>query len=150
MVKAETLTFIDESSFVGVTWTQVWSDLKAYMSRYATPYKIVKKFGDFTEANIDALAAYITNPDAGALPPSARGVPRPALPGVPPGQTRFSGRYNNLMFASDGLPAIGPPWTSGHPPAFHWAEIWRNPLCFVPGPCFHAGPAARAVAATTA
>jgi len=52
-----TLTFIIESDFHGPDWSQVWANVKAYMSRYATPYKIVKTFGNFTEANIDG--AYI-------------------------------------------------------------------------------------------
>jgi hypothetical protein len=52
-----TLTFIVESDFSGPDWTQVWSEVKAYMSKYKTPYKIVKMFGNFTEPNIDG--AYV-------------------------------------------------------------------------------------------
>jgi hypothetical protein len=52
-----TLTFIVESDFSGPDWTQVWSNVKSYMAKYATPYKIVKMFGNFTEPNIDG--AYV-------------------------------------------------------------------------------------------
>lgn len=52
-----TLTFIIEGDFAGVNWTQVWANVRSYMSKYETPYKIVKMFGNFTETNIDG--AYI-------------------------------------------------------------------------------------------
>ena len=71
-------------------------------------------FTDFTPTQLDALAAYISNPAAGVLPPLPGGgrAARPPLPPPPPGQVRFFGRYNNLMYASNGLPVIGPPWTT--------------------------------------
>jgi hypothetical protein len=55
-----TLTFIIEADFPDVDWTSsvgVWATVKAYMSKYTTPYKIVKMFGNFTETYIDG--AYI-------------------------------------------------------------------------------------------
>jgi hypothetical protein len=61
------LTFLSECSWPDTTpscnnpgavdWPTVWSNVKSYMSRYAKPYKIVKQFGNFTEAHIDG--AYI-------------------------------------------------------------------------------------------
>ena len=72
-------------------------------------------FTDLTPRELDALAAYISNPSAGELPPGAAArapVPPPSLPPPPPGQVRYFGRYNNLMFASNRLPVIGPPWTT--------------------------------------
>jgi hypothetical protein len=61
------LIFLDECSWPNTTtscanpgavvWATVWSDVKSYMSKYAHPYKIVKQYGNFTEANIDG--AYI-------------------------------------------------------------------------------------------
>jgi hypothetical protein len=53
-----TLTFIIESDFSGPDWSTVWSNVKSYMSKYATPYKIVKEFGDFTENHIDGAYAW--------------------------------------------------------------------------------------------
>jgi len=50
-----TLTFITESAFPNVTWTGtggVWPTLKSYMSKYATPYKIVQEWtGSFGEVD---------------------------------------------------------------------------------------------------
>jgi|SRR5580698_835825 hypothetical protein len=58
-----TLTFIGESDFPGVCWeasdgsvcsgqSPVWSTLKSYMSKYATPYKIVQEWnGTFGEVD---------------------------------------------------------------------------------------------------
>lgn len=68
-------------------------------------------FTDLTPQNLDHLAAYISNPTAGDLPePVVQRVSRPPLPPPPPGQKRFFGRYNNLMFAKNGLPVLAPPW----------------------------------------
>ena len=50
-----TLTFLTESDFPNVTWTGtggVWPTLKSYMSKYATPYKIVQEWtGSFGEVD---------------------------------------------------------------------------------------------------
>jgi hypothetical protein len=54
-----TLTFLDESQWSGTTWSTVWANVKAHMNSYATPYKIVKEFGNFTEANIDGAYAWV-------------------------------------------------------------------------------------------
>ena len=61
-------------------------------------------FRDLTEANLNALTAYLDNPAAGALP-------RPATP-PPPGQVRYFGQYASFLYANNGQPAIGPPWTN--------------------------------------
>jgi quinoprotein glucose dehydrogenase len=89
-------------------------------------------FTDLTAQNLDALAAYIVNPKAGDLPPVAADA-RPPLPPPPPGQVRYFGRYNNLMFASNGLPVIGPPWTTLTAIDLNEGTIkWQVPMGFAP------------------
>ena len=61
------------------------------------------RFGDLTTQNLDALAAYISNPAAGALPD------RP-VQNFANGPTRYYTPYGTLN-AANGLPAIGPPWS---------------------------------------
>jgi quinoprotein glucose dehydrogenase len=90
-------------------------------------------FTDLTAGNLDALVAYISNPAAGVLPPAAQASSRPPLPPPPPGQVRYFGRYNNLMFASNGLPVIGPPWTTLTAVDLNEGTIkWQVPLGFAP------------------
>ncbi|HEY2015703.1 MAG TPA: PQQ-binding-like beta-propeller repeat protein [Bryobacteraceae bacterium] len=92
-------------------------------------------FADLTPQNLDALAAYIDNPEAGAIAepvPEADSRQR-ALPPPPPGQDRFFGRYNNLMFASNGLPVISPPWTTLTAVDLNEGTIkWQIPLGTAP------------------
>jgi hypothetical protein len=55
------LTFIDECAWPSTTtscdnpgavdWATVWSNVKAYMSKYAEPYKIVEEWGNFGEVD---------------------------------------------------------------------------------------------------
>jgi len=89
-------------------------------------------FTDLTAQNLDSLAAYIADPSKGELPAAARTL-RPPLPPPPTGQVRYFGRYNNLMFASNGLPVIGPPWTTLTAVDMNEGTIkWQVPLGFAP------------------
>jgi hypothetical protein len=63
---------------------------------------------ELTPQNLDLLEAYLNNPAAGALSPHQR-EEAPLTP--PPGQTRYSGQFGNVMHAHNGLPVIGPPWS---------------------------------------
>jgi quinoprotein glucose dehydrogenase len=67
-------------------------------------------------ATLNAIAAYLNNPEAGAIPPppesgsgsaseQRRGPVRPA------GLRQFSGPFGAQWLSKDGLPAIGPPWS---------------------------------------
>src|SRR5205823_4918740 len=47
-------------------------------------------FRDLTPQNLDALAAYIDNPAAGALPPAT------------PGNVRYLGQYASFLYANNG------------------------------------------------
>jgi hypothetical protein len=57
-----TLIFITESNYPDVNWssgsTSVWGTLKSYMSKYKTPYKVVREFGTFTEPYLDGAYAW--------------------------------------------------------------------------------------------
>ena len=66
-------------------------------------------FAELTGPDLDALAAYIGNPAAGALPVPGRGASE-STPPPPAGQVRYYTPYGTLD-AANGLPAIGPPWS---------------------------------------
>ncbi len=75
--------------------------------------------------DLDAVAAYLANPAAGALPASN-------LPPPPPGQRRYFTPYGTLN-ASNGLPAIGPPWSELTAYDLNEGTIkWQVPLGIVP------------------
>ena len=60
---------------------------------------------------VDAIIAYLRNPDAGDHPPQGAGRGRPDVaPPATPG-TRYWTGYGT-MDAENGLPAIGPPWST--------------------------------------
>jgi quinoprotein glucose dehydrogenase len=59
--------------------------------------------------DLDAIVAYVARPEAGAIP-AGGGRGGPAIPPPPSGQTRYYTPYGTLN-ASNGLPAIGPPWS---------------------------------------
>ena len=74
-------------------------------------------FPNLTTDQLNEIVAYLTNPDAGDRPPAPPGrggrggrgeaeVPPPVTPG-----TRFWSGYGT-MDAANGMPAIGPPWSS--------------------------------------
>jgi quinoprotein glucose dehydrogenase len=89
-------------------------------------------FGELTTRNLDSLAAYISNPAAGALPgPGAVGS-AVTLPPLSPGQLRFYTPYGTLN-AANGLPAIGPPWSLLTAYDLSDGTIkWQVPLGIVP------------------
>ena len=91
-------------------------------------------FSDLRPDYLDALAAYISNPDAGGPPqPTAPGGGMERLP-PPPGITRYFGTYENRILSSDGLPPISPPWTSLVAIDLNDGQLkWRVPLGVVPG-----------------
>jgi quinoprotein glucose dehydrogenase len=82
-------------------------------------------FGDLTNQNLDALAAYISNPAAGVLPD------RPVQKETN-GPTRYYTPYGTLN-AANGLPAIGPPWSVLTAYDMNEGAIkWQVPLGVVP------------------
>jgi quinoprotein glucose dehydrogenase len=60
--------------------------------------------------DLDAIVAYVAKPAAGAIPSGGGRGQGSQLPPPPPGQTRYYTPYGTLN-ASNGLPAIGPPWS---------------------------------------
>ncbi|MFP5206461.1 MAG: PQQ-binding-like beta-propeller repeat protein [Acidobacteriota bacterium] len=91
-------------------------------------------FTDLPAHDLDALAAFISNP--GASGPvraggAGGGMERiPALPGI----TRYFGVYENRILASNGLPAVRPPWTSLVAVDLNQGTIkWSVPLGTAPG-----------------
>ena len=81
-----------------------------------------------TPRNLEALIAYLDNPEAGVGRRS-----RPAPP-PPPGQKRYYTRFANLMTAKNGLPAISPPWSTLTAYDLNEGVIkWQIPLGTAPG-----------------
>ncbi len=97
-------------------------------------------YSDLTlsEPNMDRLLAYIANPAAGGgqLPtPVGRGGPV-APPGpLPNGETRrYFGQFGNWWLASNGLPAVAPPWSELVAYDLNEGTIkWRIPTGTAPG-----------------
>ena len=84
--------------------------------------------------DLDTIIAYLANPAVGGQGPSqpAR-PPRPPRPAPPPGQTRYWGPYGNPWTASNGMPAIGPPWTELVAYDLNEGTIkWRTTLGTIP------------------
>jgi quinoprotein glucose dehydrogenase len=82
-----------------------------------------------TPQQLDSLIAYLLNPAAGAPRRPRSGPP---VPPPPPGQTRYYAPYTTWN-ASNGLPAIGPPWSEIV--AYNLGEgtiKWRIPFGVVP------------------
>jgi quinoprotein glucose dehydrogenase len=71
-------------------------------------------FPDMTPSDIDNLIAYLKTPDNAHIPPDilARIInPPPPSPRLAPAGTRYWTGYG-YMNSTDGLPAIGPPWST--------------------------------------
>jgi quinoprotein glucose dehydrogenase len=96
-------------------------------------------YSDLTlsEQNMDRLLAYIANPEAGGgeLPtPVGRGGRSIQQGPLPNGETRrLFGQFGNLWLASNGLPAISPPWAELVAYDLNQGTIkWRVPLGTIP------------------
>ena len=84
-------------------------------------------FPDLSPQDLNALAAYVDNPAAGAFSQT----PQPASP-PPSGQVRYYTPYGTLN-ADNGLPAIGPPWSTLTAYDLNAGTIrWQVPLGIVP------------------
>jgi quinoprotein glucose dehydrogenase len=74
-------------------------------------------------AGLDNLAAFFANPERGALPAP------PSAPPLADGQTRYYGPFGSIWLASNGLPAISPPWAELLAYDLNEGTIkWRVPL----------------------
>lgn len=91
-------------------------------------------FSDMPAHYLEALAAYISSPDAsGPVKVEGAGGGMERMP-PPPGITRYFGVYENRILASNGLPAINPPWTSLVAYDLNKGTIqWNVPLGTTPG-----------------
>lgn len=91
-------------------------------------------FSSLPSHYVEALAAYISNPDAsGPILAGGAGGGMERLP-PPPGISRYFGNYENRILSSNGLPAISPPWTSLVAVDMNTGNIsWRVPLGTAPG-----------------
>jgi quinoprotein glucose dehydrogenase len=79
-------------------------------------------------AQLTAIIAYLTNPDAGDNPPPANGRGQAAVPPPPTPGTRLYSGYGT-MDAANGMPAIGPPWSSLTAYDMNLGTImWKIPL----------------------
>jgi quinoprotein glucose dehydrogenase len=75
---------------------------------------------------LDVLITYLSNPAAATR--NNPGRPRPSLPHVE-GVTRYTGPLGSMLRASNGLPAISPPWSSIVAYDLNTGTIkWRVPL----------------------
>ncbi len=91
---------------------------------------------DLSNPELDAIISYLANPVAGR---GGRGVVqptqsvRPPMSPPPPGQTRFWGPYGNPFRATNGMPAVGPPWTELVAYDLNEGTIkWRTTLGTIP------------------
>ena len=79
-----------------------------------------------SDGQLDALMTYLADAAAGAA--GASSPPRPVLPTID-GVARYTGPLGSMFRASNGLPAISPPW--GQLVAYDLNEgtiAWRAPL----------------------
>jgi quinoprotein glucose dehydrogenase len=93
-------------------------------------------FGQLTAQNAGNIVAYLTNPAAADQPPQGGGrgrgqVPQEVAGPVTPGTKYWTGY--GTMDATDGMPAIGPPWSTITAYDLNEGTIkWQIPLGIVP------------------
>ena len=87
-----------------------------------------------SDEHLNALIAFIVNPAAGADPGPAAPA-SDASPSIPEGETRrFFAQFGHMWMASDGQPAIAPPWSELVAYDLNEGTIkWRIPLGTAPG-----------------
>jgi quinoprotein glucose dehydrogenase len=79
-----------------------------------------------SDEQLDVLMLYLSDPPAGL--PNNAGPPRPPLPHLD-GITRYTGPLGSMFRASNGLPAISPPWAQLVAYDLNEGVIkWRTPL----------------------
>jgi quinoprotein glucose dehydrogenase len=85
--------------------------------------------------DLNTIIAYLANPAGPGRGPNQPARPvRPPRPPPPPGQTRYWGPYGNPWTASNGMPAIGPPWTELVAYDLNEGTVkWRTTLGTIPG-----------------
>ena len=84
-----------------------------------------------SDANLDALVAYLADPAAGRRGGGGRFMT--PLPPPPEGVTRYTGPLGAMFRTANGLPAISPPWASIVAYDLNEGTIkWRAPLGTVP------------------
>jgi quinoprotein glucose dehydrogenase len=85
-------------------------------------------FPNLPADQLNAIVAYLTNPDAGDNPPQAQGRPRAELPPPATPGTKYWSGYGT-MDAANGMPDIGPPWSSLTAYDMNLGTItWKIPL----------------------
>jgi quinoprotein glucose dehydrogenase len=88
--------------------------------------------GSLTPAHVDALTAYLRNPEAATA--TAGSTRTSNVPPPPAGQTRFYGPFGNVFRANNGLPAFSPPWSSLVAYDLNTGNIkWKRPIGTTPG-----------------
>jgi quinoprotein glucose dehydrogenase len=68
-------------------------------------------FANLPDDQLNDIIAYLTNPDAGDNPPARGGRGTPAVPPPATPGTKYWSGYGT-MDAANGMPDIGPPWSS--------------------------------------
>jgi quinoprotein glucose dehydrogenase len=84
---------------------------------------------------LETIIAYLANPTGGGRGAGqAARPPSPPMSPPPPGQTRYWGPYGNPFNATNGMPAIGPPWAELVAYDLNAGTIkWRTTLGTIPG-----------------
>jgi quinoprotein glucose dehydrogenase len=84
--------------------------------------------GTISAEQLEMLMAYLADPPAGAGQ-GGRGARQPPLPTPADGVVRYTGPLGSMIRASNGLPAIGPPWAQIVAYDLNSGTIkWRAPL----------------------
>jgi quinoprotein glucose dehydrogenase len=86
-----------------------------------------------SDANLDALLVYLSNPAAGGRGGGGGGRAATPLPPPPDGITRYTGPLGSMFRTANGLPAISPPWAQIVAYDLNEGTIkWTAPLGTVP------------------